>query len=517
MSGRTWRIFLGIALLVAPAAAADRSSVDPSQDAVQIAARVDQLLSAAWAESGIVPADDSDDAEFLRRASLDLNGVIPRVSEVREFLADTGTDRRERCIDRLLTSPRYATHLATIWRGILLADGVEADQAENADRLEAWLRRQFVDNVRYDRLVADFLTTGGEEIGPALFYTSQQLMPEKLAASSARVFLGLQIECAQCHDHPYDRWKQEDFWGYAAFFARLDRYGDDRMDRRIQLVDRKVGEVRLPGSDSVVRPKFPGGAAPGEEQFGSRRSQLAVWVSSRENPYLAPAAVNRVWAQLFGRGLVEPVDDLGPHNPPSHPQLLDELSDYFVRSGFDLQTLYRTLANTQAYQRTSRSEAGQVPPPESFARMLVKPLTAEQLYASLARCLPSPTAAGNRSAGGAAGSRAFVDKMQTSRRSGVEYEGGVLQALTMINGSDLALAAAPQAGGLLTALQAPLFTDADRIETLWLATLSRPPAADERQAALAHLQSAASSELRQQALGDVLWALLNSPEFAMNH
>ncbi|MCH5374023.1 MAG: DUF1549 domain-containing protein, partial [Planctomycetes bacterium] len=170
---------------------------DRSADASRIASRVDQMLSDAWADARIQPAARCDDAEFLRRVSLDLIGVVPRISEVREFLADGRSDKRARWIDRLLASPRYPTHLANTWRNILLPDGVEPEQAENARRLERWLRQQFADNLRYDRLVADFLVTGGDEIGPSIFYTSQELKPEKLAASSARVFLGLQIECAQ--------------------------------------------------------------------------------------------------------------------------------------------------------------------------------------------------------------------------------------------------------------------------------------------------------------------------------
>jgi hypothetical protein len=397
-----------------------------------------------------------------------------------------------------------------------LPDGLEPAQQQDAVQLESWLRTQFAENLRYDRLVADFLVAGGDEIGPALFYTSQELQPEKLAASTARIFLGLQIQCAQCHDHPYDRWRQEDFWGFAAFFARLEQVGEQTMNRRMRLLDRRVGEVTLPGSESIVAPKFPAGGTAGEVEFGSRRMQLAVWVSSRENAYLAPAAVNRVWAQLFGRGLVEPVDDMGPHNPSSHPELLDELSKYFVRVGFDLRQLYRVLANTQAYQRTSRTVPGATPPVWSLARRAVKPMTAEQLYASLARCLPSAASL----AGGTSQDprrRAFVTRMQTSRRSGVEYEGGVLQALTMVNGLQTATAAEPGAGGLITGLQAPFFSDIQRVETLWLATLSRPPTQAEQHAASAYLRDATSDELRQRALGDILWALLNSAEFAMNH
>jgi hypothetical protein len=278
--------------------------------------------------------------------------------------------------------------------------------------------------------------------------------------------------------------------------------------------------VTLPDSNTPIPPIYPGSGKSVAGEFGTRRAQLAVWVSSRENPYLARAVVNRAWGQMFGRGLVEPVDDLGPHNPPSHPELLDELTRSFIRSGYDLRQLFRILANTQAYQRTSRWDNGRPPPADTFARMLIKPLSAEQLYLSLSRCLPARSTSPYRADGQInldPLQQIFLAKMQTAGRSATEYQGGILQALTMMNGSETAKAANRSQLGLLAALQSPHFTNPERVETLWLATLARTPADSERQAALAHLASAACEEAEQKALGDVLWALLNTAEFAMNH
>lgn len=483
----------------------------------QIDARLDEALAAAKVE----PAPRANDAEFLRRAYLDLTGVVPRVSQVRAFLADDNPDKRARLIEELLNSPAHATHLANTWRNIMLPGGLNIEQINNIVGVQNWLRQRFVENVRYDNVVSELLVaTEGDDAGPALYYTSLGLAPEKLAASTARIFLGLQIECAECHDHPFDKWKQVDFWGYAAFFARLQQPSDALPGRMMRLVDLDVGEVKLPDSDTVVPPKYPGGSSPSIDEAGTRRVQLAIWMASRDNPYLPRAAVNRVWMQLFGRGLVEPVDDLGPHNPPSHPELFSELTDYFIETGFDLRELYRTLAATQAYQRTSAWTAEEAPP-ELLAHMPLKTLTAEQLYDSLNRVLNRKPQSmfGGQNVGAPLldpARQAFIGKLQAQSRSPLEYHAGILQALTLLNGSDLAAATDPERGPLLGALQAPLFSDDDRIAALFLATLSREPTTDERELFTKHIETYAHSD-RAKAFSDILWALLNTAEFAFNH
>ncbi len=488
-------------------------------NATTMAVRVDELLAAKWREEGVEPAPLSGDAEFMRRVYLDLTGVIPSVAQARGFLSDTRDDKRLRLIDSLLESPAHATRLAHMWRGIMLPDGVPQGQLRNAARLESWLRTQFAENIRYDRVVADFLMCSGDETGPTFFYLSQDLNPEKLGASTARIFLGVQMQCAQCHDHPYDRWTQEDFWGYAAFFARLHQ---SQQQNRMRLSDLDRGDVTLPDSTTIVKPKYPGGSEATDGDGGARRVQLAVWTASRDNPFLASAVANRVWAQLFGRGLVEPVDDFRANNPPSHPELLEELSTFFVKSGFNIRELYRTLTKTKAYHMTSGTGGEDPPPPQLFARMAVKPLTAEQLYDSLSQALrrrPPPRESDSPSNSSLLDEdrQEFLAKMPLAARSATEYQSGVLQALTLINGSDMAAATDPKESGLLVALETPIFSDADRIETLMLATLSRPPNPEETSAFLGYLTDATSTRERRQALGDVLWALLNSAEFAMNH
>jgi len=484
-----------------------------------IVARVDQRIAERLAAAKLNPAPQAADSEFVRRIWLDLTGVTPRVSDVREFLADQRPDKRERLADRLLASPAHANHLANRWRDVLLPGGTEFERVDQAIGVQNWLRAQFSDNIRYDRLVSEFLVAReGSEAGPALFYTALELKPEKLAGATARIFLGLQIECAQCHHHPFDHWKQEQFWGYAAFFAQL-RQPRGEGPVNVRLEDLNEGEVKLPNSETVIPPRFPGVNENSPPSIGTRREQLAIWMASRDNPYLAQAAVNRVWAHLFGRGLVEPVDDLSPQHPASHPELFNELTQWFVRSGFDQRELYRVLTATQAYQRTSAWTEPEDPPAELHARMLDKPLTAEQLYDSMLRLVARANVRGGGQPGINNALRdprrlAFIAKMQTASKSATDYQAGVLQALTLMNGDETATVTNPEQGSLLASLAAPFFSTDERVEIVFLATLSRLPTDDERTTFVSYVSGKPDD---RSTWGDVLWAIVNSAEFTMNH
>lgn len=491
---------------------------------IEFARRVDELLEQRMKKEGVEPAPIADDGEFLRRVYLDLTGVIPRPGEARQFLNDTRPDKRQRVIAELLTSPRHATHLANTWRQVILPGNIDFEDLQNVAGVQNFLRRQFAnEDLRYDRLVSEFLTaSGGGDVGPALYYTSLELKPEKLAASTARIFLGLQIECAQCHKHPFDKWTQEDFWSYAAFFAQLEQDGGMTGPGTLRLLDKSEGDVKIPDTDTVVTPRYPDGHAPGSDEAGTRRQKLAIWMTSRDNPYLARAAVNRVWAHLFGRGFVEPVDDVGDHNPPSHPELFNELTDYFVQNDFKLSALFRLLTNTQAYQRTSRSLSQKAPPPELFAQMAVKTLTAEQLYDCLDRALMRTEGERPTFAPAARGlfdprRLAFAAKMQMRGQNATEFDAGVLQALTLLNGNETDAATHLERSALLAGLEAPHFNDEERIEMLFLATLTRRPTANERSKFVEYVHSGGATKNPQEAFSDVLWALLNSGEFSMNH
>lgn len=490
-----------------------------------MAARVDEIIEQRLDKDGLLPAPLCSDEVFLRRASLDLTGVLPTVADGRRFLTDKAPDKRERMIERLLNSPSHPTHMASTWRNTMLPRSFDREQLNNAAGLQNWLRNQFVKNLRYDNLVAEFLVaTGDGASGPALYYTSLELAPEKLGASSARIFLGLQIQCAQCHDHPDEHWTQRDFWGYAAFFSQLQTPDGNRSAR---VVDAENGEVVLPDTEEVVEPKFPDGTSLPEDAFGSRRAQLAIWMASRDNPYLPRAAVNGTWAHLFGRGLVNPVDDMGSNNPASHPELLDELTTYFTRNKFDLRLLMRTLTQTKAYQRSSQlsslqpneasSETKQIPP-ELFGRMLVKTLNSEQLFDCMTRAAGTEADTAGMTLDPFLAPRrlSFVSRMHRQTRDATLYQAGLPHALLLMNGPEIQAATSPENSRLLRGLKAPWFNDQQRIETIFLATLTRFPTEAEQQPLLDLLEKSTEEE-RQSILADALWALLNSAEFALNH
>lgn len=489
--------------------------------------RVDALLAERWKQAGVEPAAPADDAEFLRRSCLDLTGVIPTVSEVREFLADGRADKRSRWIDRLLSKPTHASHLAATWRQVLLPGGNDIQRFGGYAPFQTWLRDKFADNVPYDRLVTELLTASGNfnQVGPALFYTSLELKPEELAANTSRIFLGVQIQCAQCHNHPFDHWKKQDFWGYAAFFARLQRPPAAQQQFFAQVADVDQGEVKLPGSDEPVLPQFLGGQLSTDEAGKNRRVRLAAWLTSPENPYFARATVNRIWGQLFGRGLVHPIDDLGQHNQPSHPELLDELSRHFVDSGCDVRRLFRVLVETRAYQLSSAVTSDVQPQPELFSRMAIKSMSAEQLYDCLVEAMRKRQDSNTAMMGSVAAfngqfnqdRQTFLARFQAPTQGASEFQASIPQALTLMNGRVMFDATDLQKSDLLVALSAPFFSDDERVEVLFLSTLSRLPRQHEWATFIEYVRSGGPNKDSRQALGDALWALLNSAEFVLNH
>jgi hypothetical protein len=412
---------------------------------------------------------------------------------------------------------------------MLLPDGMDLSRLGGTAQFDAWLADRFGENMPYDQLVGQLLLAEGRvsESGPLLFYAALKLNPEEIAAKTSRAFLGTRMECAQCHDHPFDEITQDAFWGYAAFFAQISRpRGKLEMTSPVMRVhDIHSGEVMLPDTDVVVKPRLPDAEADlaEPEAASSRRRQLVDWLTATDNRRFAQATVNRVWEHLFGRGLVNPVDDMRSDNPPICPELLDLLSNDFAANGFDLRRLLRALVLSDAYQLSSRADSDEPSQALCFARMNVKSFTADQLY----DCIAVATRNEAMITSGAGESslarfenptrQAFIQQFRAPPGERTDYQAGIPQALALMHGTLVHGATDLSTSGLLKSLEAPFFTDEQRIETLFLATLSRQPDPQQREQMLAHVRAAESPTDKSRALGDVLWALVNSAEFTFIH
>jgi hypothetical protein len=523
---------LGIALLLTSAGPATGAA--PRDDVMALASQIDRRLAAGWAEAGVDPAPPAGDAEFLRRVSLDLAGRIPTAAEARAFLDDPAPDKRAALVERLLAGPGYGNHFTDLWLKVLvpnLADEVELQLY--APNFRVWLRRQFAENVAYDALARSILTTPvgeGRELSPypneaqtrspLAFFAANDGKPENLAASTARVFLGVRLECAQCHDHPFTQWKRDQFWSLAAFFSGIERRRENDCDlfRYREVPGRR--ELAISGGPRMAQARYLDGRVPAwKSDKGSARILLADWVVARDNPYFARAAVNRVWSLCFGTGLVDPVDDMYEENPASHPELLDELAAAFVAHGYDLKFLVRTFTATGAYQATSAGYAPGQDDPRLFARMPVRGMSPQQLYASFVQ------ATGVRREA----EPLFIDVDSSPRQDFVEAFAGqdgrpverrtsILQALTLMNGRLSADATDTVRGGTLPAVADAYFLDTRaKIEALYLATLTRRPTAEELERLILYVERGGPTLDPKKALADVLWSLLNSSEFVLNH
>ena len=522
-------VLASLAITLPPQAKAD--------DARDLAARIDKHLETRCQSDGVTSAERSDDAEFLRRVSLHIGGMIPPVSEARRFLRDESPDKREKLVNGLLDGPQYLTNFSHFWRRVMMPEGNTDLQARaQLPGFEAWLRQHLAKNTHYDVLVKELLTVpldtgramnspfdGAGNVSPLPFFQAKQIKPENLAAATSRMFLGLRIECAQCHDHPTDTWKRQQFWGYAAFFAGIERVdrNEEFVGRVKEVFDRR--ELTIPDAtvDQVVQATLLDGTSPQWRTRVSSRRELADWITSKKNPFFARATVNRLWGHFFGVGIVDPIDDFTATNRPSHPELLDELAADFAAHDFDLKYLIRGITASQTYQRSSRKTHDSQNEPQQFARMAVQGLTGEQLFDSIAVAVghlesfqqQQPFQLNQTGPRGE-----FLELFAPDNNSPTERQTSILQALALMNGQFTASATSVDQSSTLTAVtEFPFMTSSGRIDALYLAALTRKPRSDELERLTGYVDSGGPSKNQKQALADVFWALLNSSEFLFNH
>jgi hypothetical protein len=519
---------LGVILGAASAWAGD--AADPATLAKKIDARINERLK----QNGVTPAPRADDAEFLRRVMLDLAGRIPLPSEVHAFLDDQTPDKRAKLVDRLLAGPGYINHYTNVWRALLLPEAsTNFEVAYMQIGFDAWLRRKVADNTPWDKLAKELISApigenrnGGydNEIfsgreNPRAFFQAKEGKPENVAASTARIFLGIHIECAQCHDHPFAKWSREQFWSTAAFFAGIERQGPNNFYAPLrEVMDRR--EVAIPNSEKVVQAAFLDDKEPRWKFQTSSRVTFAEWMTAKDNPFFAKTAANRIWAQLFGVGIVDPPDDFNQENQASHPELLDELAQAFADADFDVKFLIRAITLSDAYQRTSSQTDSSQSDPRQFARMPMKAMSGEQLFESLS------TAVGYRDPNqrngpaiifGLNSPRAeFTSKFAPGNKP-TEAQTSILQALTLMNGKFIADATSLDKSETLAAVSAsPFMTTSAKVEALYLAALGRKPGKAELTKLVNYVDGGEAAGQKKR-LADVFWTLLNSVEFRVNH
>lgn len=478
-------------------------------DRVQaVAKQIDIRIQERLEREGIAAAEAADDESFLRRAFLDLAGVPPVPSAIEEYLSNDAADKRAKLLSKLVDAPSFANRLADEWTQVLVPDTM-SDPTFDTQResLRRWLAQKFSTNTRYDRIVSDLLIASGDPAEqPTAFYTVLEVKPEKLAEKTCRVFLGVALDCAQCHDHPFDKWKQPDFWGVAAYFAQVSADGmTPGQMNTMRIADQTVGEVRLPETETIVAPKPLLSGLETSLAIGSRRQQLAIWVTSKQNEWFAKATVNRTWAMLMGRGIVEPVDDMSSKNIPSHPELLQELADSLRSSGYDLKELILGIVLSDTYARSSKHPKSKGI--ELYASMIPKPLTSHQLSASLRQMSRQ-----NRNAMGPDQWDALGRELGPIRAESSEFVGGALQSLVLQNSKMVETLWDENSSKLLKALHAPHLNHQERIEWMYLSTLCRKPT--PREAEFLMKIEASNEEGVPNWESDLLWALINSTEFA---
>jgi hypothetical protein len=480
----------------------------------------------------VPPSPPAGDAAFLRRVSLDLTGEQPTPEEVRSFLADKNTDKRTHLIDRLLKKPEFIL----FWR-IRLGDLLQisaARQGNGAYRYHEWIRRCLAENRPWDIVVKTLLTATGDpndlETGGPINYAMDAVLPGEQAELAAQRFLGLRMRCAQCHNHPFDIWTQDAYYGLAAFFAKVQRGGEGAMMGRTKITINPKGEVVHQRTKKPSAPRLLDGKPVTVPPSDDPRKSLAEWIIAPDNPYFARAMANWVWAQLFGKGLVEPPDDMSQANPPVHPELLDALAHHFAASKFDLRGLIRTIVGSEAYGLSSAPVPGNEKDSRLFSHRLPRPLSAHQMADALAQATSVPNLFQNRAERGRGSARRAIEIADPTVGSSILDTFGrcsrtatcaaspapalsLSQALLLIGGGVIDDKVSSLSGYLTSALKLELEPE-ELVENLYYRTVCRPPSAEELSRWSAELKQA---PVRAEAAADLFWALLNSREFAFNH
>jgi hypothetical protein len=471
----------------------------------------------------VLPSEGADDAEYLRRVYLDVIGTLPTPDEARRFLNDQRPDRRAKLVDELLQRPEYADYWALKWADLLRVDRLALGH-KRAYAFYHWIRTSLAENKPIDQFAREIITAEGPltEVGPANFFKAVP-KPGEAASTLSQVFLGVRIACAECHHHPFDRWSQTDYYGMTAFFAPLNLRTSPRGDSLMMAGD---PPTRHPRTGEMIQAHALGMPMPEKSPTEDRRSVLAAWMTSPDNPYFARNVANRLWAHFLGRGLVEPVDDVRATNPPTNPELLDALAKHLIDHKYDVRQLIRAITASRVYQLSSKPNATNERDEQNYSRALFKRLDAEVTLDMVCQTTGLP----EKFPGVPLGSRAiqlwdskvphYFLKLfgRPERVSACECERGhgasVAQVLHVLNSPQIQ-AKLSHEGGTVARLAKRLPEDGPLAEELYLLFYSRLPTEKEKTVAVEYLGKEKAK--RREAAEDLAWSLMNSLEFIFNH
>jgi hypothetical protein len=490
---------------------------------------IDQLVDAKLQKLHIQPSPVTDDATFLRRVSIDLAGQLPTPDDVRAFLADPTPSRQKRAkkIDQLIASSAFTDHWTVKW-GDLLQSSRKFLGEKGTYGFREWIRESVSANKPYDKMVHELLTSKGSSYDdPAANYFRTTREPKPTMEKTTQVFLGVRMVCAQCHDHPFERWTQNQYYQMAAFFSAVGLRPGYEVGEEIIYNKRADYEMKHPKDSHVVAPEFliASTAAVKIPSDQRRREALADWLVAKDNPFFAKAIANRVWSYFLGRGIIDPVDDIRASNPPVNPALLDALTKDLIDHNFDLQHLMRTIVNSRVYQTAFAPNEWNVNDADNFSHAMPRRLMAETLMDAVAQAagarpnfpeVPEDTAAAQLP-DPHVGKDGFLDLFgRPSRESACECERrsdlSLPQALNLINGRTISDAVADPKGRVATNVLAGKSSEA-MVEDLYLASLSRLPTKAESENGVKYLAGGARTTRAQ----DLLWALLNSKGFLYSY
>jgi len=507
---------------------------------------VDKFTVKKWQELGLVPSELCSDEQFIRRAYLDITGTLPTPKQVTDFVADRGANKRDRLVDLLLESPEYAYFFANKWADILrVKRRQQQDRAQGTFAFHDWIRQRIADDTPFSEFVRGVLAANGDERkNPPTVWYKEIEKPENFVDDVSQVFLGQRLACANCHHHPYEKWSQDDYWGLAAFYSRvgvknlvLPGFDPNRGQVQVQVIFTKTSGAVNNKRTGQAAPVKPLDGPPVELSAGDDPRQILVdWMVGAKNPFFARAVANRYWAHFFGRGIVDPLDDMRVTNPPSNPELLDALAKNLIDNKFSLKALIRTICKSRTYQLSSTPNEFNKSDKQAYARYYPKRLQAEVLLDALCQVTGSPNQFGGLPADKNAPNRAimlpdesfgsyFLDvNGRPQRISACECErvneANLAAVLHMLN-SDEVQAKIACGGGRADSLAKAedKRPDAEKVDELFLWAFSRKASKSDQKAALEQIEKQLAKNpgnpvaARKTAYENILWALVNTKEF----